>query len=101
MVSEPLDPVEPLKQAERHGGVRAWLNALDLSTYRAVRSLARDKRRVAVVRRFSKLGEHGALWLAVLTTVCVAFVRNPSNYPAYSHAGRAGSVGRWSSARPI
>jgi membrane-associated phospholipid phosphatase len=56
--------VEPLTQAGRHGGVQAWLNALDLSTYRAFRSLARDERRVAAVRRFSGLGEHGLIWLA-------------------------------------
>jgi len=61
---EPLDAVEPLQQAERRGGVRAWLNALDLSAYRAIRSLARDEGRVAAVRRFSALGEHGRLWLA-------------------------------------
>lgn len=63
MGSDPLDPVEPLEQAGRHGGARAWLNALDLSVYRAVRSLARDEERVEAVRRFSALGEHGMLWL--------------------------------------
>ena len=62
---ERLDPVEPLQQAERHGGARAWLNALDLSAYRAIRSLARDERHVAIVRRFSALGEHGSLWLVL------------------------------------
>jgi decaprenylphosphoryl-5-phosphoribose phosphatase len=62
---EPLDTVEPLEQARRRGGLRAWLNALDLSAYRAIRSLARDERQVAAVRRFSGLGEHGALWLAL------------------------------------
>lgn len=65
MGSEPLDPVAPLEQAARRGGVRAWLNALDLSAYRAIRSLATDDDRVAAVRRFSALGEHGALWLAL------------------------------------
>ena len=62
---EPLDVVEPLEQAERYGGLRAWLNALDLSTYRAIRSLAREPRRVGAVRRFSALGEHGRAWLAL------------------------------------
>lgn len=62
MGSEPR-VAEPLEQAERHGGVRAWLNALDLSAYRAFRSLATTERRVAPVRRFSGLGEHGMLWL--------------------------------------
>jgi undecaprenyl-diphosphatase len=56
---------EPLVEAERRGGLRAWLNALDLSTYRAIRSLAREPRRVAAVRRFSALGEHGLVWLAI------------------------------------
>lgn len=65
MGSEPLDPVAPLKQAERRGGLRAWLNALDLSAYRAIRALASDEDRVAAVRRFSALGEHGGLWLVL------------------------------------
>jgi undecaprenyl-diphosphatase len=56
---------EPLVQAERRGGLRAWLNALDLAAYRAVRGLAREPRRVAAVRRFSGLGEHGLIWLAL------------------------------------
>jgi membrane-associated phospholipid phosphatase len=63
--AEPLDTQKPLEQAERVGGVRAWLNAADLSTYRAIRSLATDPGRVAQVKRFSKLGEHGAVWLAL------------------------------------
>ncbi len=66
MGSEP-DVVEPLHEAERRGGLRAWLNALDLSVYRAFRSLARDERRVATVRRFSSLGEHGLLWVGLGT----------------------------------
>jgi undecaprenyl-diphosphatase len=63
--AEPLDPAQPLEQAKRLGGLAAWLNATDLATYRAIRSLARDERAVARVRRFSSLGEHGALWLAL------------------------------------
>ncbi|MEJ7892010.1 MAG: phosphatase PAP2 family protein [Solirubrobacteraceae bacterium] len=61
--TEPLDAAEPLREAGRRGGARAWLNAVDLSVYRAFRSLAREERRVAAVRRFSGLGEHGMLWL--------------------------------------
>jgi undecaprenyl-diphosphatase len=57
--------VEPLQQAGRRGGLRAWLNAVDLATYRAIRSLAREPRRVEAVRRFSGLGEHGMLWLGL------------------------------------
>ena len=63
--AEPLDTHQPIEQAERVGGVRAWLNAADLATYRAIRSLATDDAVVARVKRFSKLGEHGAVWLAL------------------------------------
>ena len=63
--AEPLDAQQPIEQARRFGGVRAWLNAADLATYRAIRSLATDERQVAAVRRFSRLGEHGAVWLVV------------------------------------
>jgi undecaprenyl-diphosphatase len=63
--AEPLDIEQPIEQARRRGGVRAWLNAADLAAYRAVRSLATDQRQVAAVRRFSRLGEHGAVWLAL------------------------------------
>ena len=63
--AEPLDAQQPIEQARRFGGVRAWLNAADLATYRAIRSLATDERQVAAVRRFSRLGEHGAVWLVI------------------------------------
>ena len=63
--AEPLDPQQPIQQAGRVGGVRAWLNALDLATYRAIRSLATDEARVGRVKRFSALGEHGMLWLGL------------------------------------
>jgi undecaprenyl-diphosphatase len=56
---------EPLVEAERRGGLRAWLNALDLSVYRGFRSLARNQQQIAAVRRFSALGEHGRVWLAL------------------------------------
>jgi undecaprenyl-diphosphatase len=45
--------------------VRTWANALDLAVYRAIRSLATNEDHVAVVRRFSGLGEHGAIWLGL------------------------------------
>jgi decaprenylphosphoryl-5-phosphoribose phosphatase len=48
--------------------LRVRANALDLALYRQVRSLARTPERVRWVRRFSRLGEHGAVWL-VLGTV--------------------------------
>jgi undecaprenyl-diphosphatase len=66
--AEPLDTHQPIEQARRSGGVRAWLNAVDLATYRAIRSLAGDEAVVARVKRFSKLGEHGAVWLALGAT---------------------------------
>lgn len=62
---EPLDTAAPLREAKRFGGLRAWLNAADLASYRALRSLARDDERIGPLRRFSKLGEHGALWYGV------------------------------------
>jgi membrane-associated phospholipid phosphatase len=65
VTAEPLDVVEPLRLLERRGGFRAWANAVDLSVYRAFRSLAREPRRVEAVRRFSALGEHGRIWLAL------------------------------------
>jgi undecaprenyl-diphosphatase len=76
--------VEPLAQAERRGGVRAWLNAVDLAVYRAVRGLAREPRRVAVVRRFSALGEHGLIWFAIGGT---GFVLDRRRAPQWRRAG--------------
>jgi decaprenylphosphoryl-5-phosphoribose phosphatase len=40
-------------------------NALDLAVYRRVRSLAHTPQLVRWVRRYSRLGEHGAVWLAM------------------------------------
>jgi membrane-associated phospholipid phosphatase len=45
--------------------LRVRANALDLTLYRRARSLARTPDRVRAVRRFSRLGEHGAVWLAL------------------------------------
>jgi undecaprenyl-diphosphatase len=45
--------------------LRVRFNALDLTLYRRARSLARTPGRVHAVRRFSRLGEHGAVWLAL------------------------------------
>ena len=45
--------------------LRVAVNALDLALYRRVRSLAHRPDRVRWVRRYSRLGEHGALWLVV------------------------------------
>jgi membrane-associated phospholipid phosphatase len=45
--------------------IRVAVNALDLALYRRVRSLAHRPDRVRWVRRYSRLGEHGALWIAV------------------------------------
>ena len=46
-------------------GLRVVLNAVDLAVYRRVRSLAHAPQRVVWVRRYSRLGEHGALWLGI------------------------------------
>jgi membrane-associated phospholipid phosphatase len=45
--------------------LRVAFNAVDLAIYRRVRSLAHAPGRVRWVRRYSRLGEHGALWLAI------------------------------------
>jgi membrane-associated phospholipid phosphatase len=45
--------------------LRVAFNALDLAVYRRVRSLAHTPERVRWVRRYSRLGEHGAVWLAL------------------------------------
>ncbi len=48
-------------------GLRVAANALDLAAYRRIRSLARTPESVRWVRRYSRLGEHAAVWLAVGT----------------------------------
>jgi undecaprenyl-diphosphatase len=45
--------------------LRVAFNALDLALYRRVRSLAHRPEIVLWVRRYSRLGEHGAVWLAL------------------------------------
>jgi decaprenylphosphoryl-5-phosphoribose phosphatase len=44
--------------------LRVAANALDLAVYKRVRALARTPSTVLWVRRYSRLGEHGAVWLA-------------------------------------
>ena len=56
---------EPVGGGTLHRSWRARANALDLDLYRWLRSLARTPEHVRDVRRFSRLGEHGAVWLAV------------------------------------
>jgi undecaprenyl-diphosphatase len=50
---------------------RVRFNALDLALYRRVRSLARTPQTVKWVRRYSRLGEHGAVWLATGATAAL------------------------------
>jgi membrane-associated phospholipid phosphatase len=45
--------------------LRVAFNALDLAIYRRVRSLGHTAETVRWMRRYSRLGEHGALWLAI------------------------------------
>jgi undecaprenyl-diphosphatase len=45
--------------------LRVRANALDLALYRRTRALARTPDTVRWVRRYSRLGEHGAVWLAL------------------------------------
>jgi membrane-associated phospholipid phosphatase len=56
---------EPVGGGTLHRSWRARANALDLDLYRRLRSLARTPDHVRDVRRFSRLGEHGAVWLAM------------------------------------
>ena len=44
--------------------LRVRVNAIDLALYRRVRSVARTPQTVRWVRHYSRLGEHGAVWLA-------------------------------------
>jgi membrane-associated phospholipid phosphatase len=44
---------------------RVAFNAVDLALYKRVRSLAHTPTTVRWVRRYSRLGEHGAVWLVV------------------------------------
>jgi undecaprenyl-diphosphatase len=45
--------------------LRVRANALDLSLYRRIRLMAHRPDRARWVRRYSRLGEHGAVWLAL------------------------------------
>jgi decaprenylphosphoryl-5-phosphoribose phosphatase len=45
--------------------LRVTFNALDLALYRRARSLAHTPEVVRWVRHYSRLGEHGAVWLAL------------------------------------
>jgi membrane-associated phospholipid phosphatase len=45
--------------------LRVAFNAVDLAVYRRVRSLAHAPERVRWVRRYSRLGEHGMVWLVL------------------------------------
>jgi undecaprenyl-diphosphatase len=56
---------EPAGGGTLHQSWRARANALDLDLYRRLRGLARTPEHVRDVRRFSRLGEHGAVWLAL------------------------------------
>jgi membrane-associated phospholipid phosphatase len=47
--------------------LRVFVNALDLAAYRRVRSLAHTPEAVRWVRRYSRLGEHSSIWLAIGT----------------------------------
>jgi undecaprenyl-diphosphatase len=47
--------------------LRVRVNALDLALYRRVRGVGRTPHSVRWVRRYSRLGEHGGVWLAAGT----------------------------------
>jgi membrane-associated phospholipid phosphatase len=48
----------------RAGSLRVRANALDLAIYKRVRRVARTPETVRWVRSYSRLGEHGAVWIA-------------------------------------
>ena len=50
---------------------RVQFNAIDLALYRRARSLAHTPDTVKWVRRYSHLGEHGAVWLALGATAAL------------------------------
>jgi membrane-associated phospholipid phosphatase len=52
--------------------LRVAFNAVDLALYRRVRSLAHAPDRVRWARRYSRLGEHGAVWLVLGLLGCAA-----------------------------
>jgi membrane-associated phospholipid phosphatase len=54
---------------------RVRANAVDLALYRRVRLLAHTPETVTWVRRYSHLGEHGAIWL--VSGAAAAFVDRP------------------------
>ena len=51
--------------------LRVRANALDLSLYRRIRLMAHRPHRARWVRRYSRLGEHGAIWLVLGATASV------------------------------
>jgi decaprenylphosphoryl-5-phosphoribose phosphatase len=84
--------------------LRVVCNAVDLALYRRVRSLAHALGRVRWVRRYSRLGEHGAVWLVIglLGAAAAMALSRPYlgvHYPSDVAAGAAlgtaiGSFGR-------
>lgn len=44
--------------------LRSSASAVDLAVYRSIRGLAVDEDLTRAVRRYSRLGEHGAVWIA-------------------------------------
>jgi len=56
-----------LRALLRGGPVARAIACADLRGYRAVRALARPPAAVRAVSRFSRLGEHAAVWLAIGT----------------------------------
>ena len=56
--------------------LRVALNRLDLAIYRRVRRLGQTQDSVRWVRRYSRLGEHGAIWIAIGAAGAAADVRN-------------------------
>jgi membrane-associated phospholipid phosphatase len=56
---------ESTASASSLGRLRVAFNAADLAVYRRIRLMAHAPHRVRWVRRYSRLGEHGMVWLAL------------------------------------
>jgi membrane-associated phospholipid phosphatase len=64
-VSNPTSTASASDAAPAVRRLRVLANAADLALYKRTRALARTPDIVRWVRRYSRLGEHGAVWLAL------------------------------------
>jgi membrane-associated phospholipid phosphatase len=65
LLGEAVDARRSLLARALRGRTGRALASLDLAGMRAIRSTARSKRATKAIVRFSRTGEHGALWLGI------------------------------------